>query len=442
MKIRKKQRIFIGTCEIAGCCRGLLKGLKELGADCFFCEMIPHKFSYTKLSTDHLVIKLCRFFWKKRAESSNTEDRWKYIHELCKAIIFVWALFRFDIFIYPQDTWFWDVKELKILKKFRKKVIVVCLGSPSRATFADGSDCVIGDVRGMLSTEELIRTTKVKLQRVRIIEAYADYYINLPAQAQLNKKPFISLCNIGLPVSIEKIKVQATKKKKNGVVKIVHAPSKPRVKGTKKFREIIERLKDRYEIDYVELINMPHHKVLEELMSCDFVLDQLYTDTPLSGLGAEGAWIGKPTIDCGFFADRVKEYYSEEMLPPSLYVLPEDAEGAIVRMIEDVSFRKELGEKAYRFAHTKWAVKNVANNVLRVIDGNIPAEWYVDPLQIGYPYGFGISREGLTKNIQSVIERGGERALCMEENVKLKQKYIDINKLCNSQGYVTDRNQI
>lgn len=64
-------------------------------------------------------------------------------------------------------------------------------------------------------------------------------------------------------------------------LKIVHAPSSPIIKGTPLVRAAIAKLKcEGYSFEYIELINVPNDRVLDELKNAHIVLNQFYAFVP------------------------------------------------------------------------------------------------------------------------------------------------------------------
>ena len=51
-------------------------------------------------------------------------------------------------------------------------------------------------------------------------------------------------------------------------------------------------------LEYVEIVGQPNDIVLAEIARSAFVIDQLYSDTPMAGFAAEAARLGKPAIVC------------------------------------------------------------------------------------------------------------------------------------------------
>ncbi len=83
--------------------------------------------------------------------------------------------------------------------------------------------------------------------------------------------------------------------------RILHAPSHPRAKGTDRIRLAVESLRSKgYEIEYTELTNAANAEVLAHLHECDFVIDQLYSDTPMATFAAEAADVGRPSVVGGY----------------------------------------------------------------------------------------------------------------------------------------------
>jgi hypothetical protein len=79
----------------------------------------------------------------------------------------------------------------------------------------------------------------------------------------------------------EKIEVRPEKWKSDSKLIIVHAPSSPIIKGTPLVRAAIKKLKvEGYQFQYIELLNVPHHVVLENLAKAHIVLNEFYTFVP------------------------------------------------------------------------------------------------------------------------------------------------------------------
>ncbi len=180
-----------------------------------------------------------------------------------------------------------------------------------------------------------------------------------------------------------------------------------------------------YQIEYIEITGRPHHEVIEQLASCDFVVDQVYSDTPLAGFAAEAAWFGKPAVVGGYYAEYIQKDYALEDIPPSLFCHPDKIMAAIEQLIKDENYRVELGKKAQEFVRTRWTSKEVAKRYMKIIENNIPTNWIFDPYNVYYLQGYGFPEDKSKEIIRTLIEKFGVESLCIADKPKLEQKYIE-----------------
>jgi hypothetical protein len=260
-----------------------------------------------------------------------------------------------------------------------------------------------------------------------IVDRYADCSINIPPQAYFHTKPFVSWLMVGVPQYIK-----AAAKPEPGVgkesdasVRILHAPSKPGPKGTPVIRQAIQSLKGKgHRIDYVEITGRPNREVLEELERCDFVVDEIYSDTPMAVFATEAAFAGKPTVVGGYYSRDILKDVPQECIPPSLFCHPNDLEKSIEKMVSDKIYREALGKKAFDFVRTHWSAETVAARYLRIIQGNIPEAWLYDPYRIGYLHGCGLPEEKAREMIRGFIAAAGPGALCLQDKPELVRSFI------------------
>ena len=229
---------------------------------------------------------------------------------------------------------------------------------------------------------------------------------------------------IGIPTTFNNT---ASKEKiTNDKIKILHAPSKAGPKGSSIFRKIINELIDeKYPIEYKEVSNVPNSEVLKLISECDFVLDELYSDTPMAVFASEAASLGKPAVVGGYYSKIMTHDIPSRYLPPSCFVLPENIKEAIVRLITDKEYRINLGINAKRFVTENWAAEKVAQKYMDIIAGITPGDWFYDPYNIDYLYGVGLSEENAKKNIRVVLNKGGIEYVCRtakpEHEKKMKE---------------------
>ena len=263
-------RIFIGIGETSGFYRRLYKGLCEKDITCFYALLNSNKHNYQGVISDNFITKRCRRYYDLASKQNNKIIQlcFKIIANLYKLLVFIWSFISFDTFIFTQCRCFWGISELVLYHLFRKKTIIVGLGSATRYPFADGND-IKGIISGkQLSTEEdIIEKLKEKKKLIGKIEKYVDYFINLPAQAQIGNREFINLGQIGLPMDFTILDNDYNAKDINDdkKIRILHAPSYVGVKGSDEFRDIIHSLKNQYDIEYIEITGKTNAEVLEEI---------------------------------------------------------------------------------------------------------------------------------------------------------------------------------
>jgi hypothetical protein len=257
--------------------------------------------------------------------------------------------------------------------------------------------------------------------QLKVIEQNSDYVLAAPFTSQFLEKPFINHFSIGLPFKIKKDSLAVKAVDENNPVRILHSPSKPLAKGTFEIRNAIETLKCKgYKIDFIEVINQPNQVVIEELQKCDFIIDQLYSDTPLAGFATEAAFYGKPAVVGGYGWELLKTLLPHHIFPPSEICHPHDLELAIIKLIEDKDYRNQLGEEARRFVFENWEAKIVADKFIRIFSDEVDPEWLIHPSTINYVSGVGISEADAKNLVGQIINQGGVEALSLSGNKRLQ----------------------
>ena len=100
-------RVLIGLVEVAGYYRGLKEGFDELGIECTFLNLAPHPFDYGG-SDPSTLARWIRSLSRRRsrlAGRSAVRRLWYGGWQLLlQALLFVWALFRHDVFIFAFNS--------------------------------------------------------------------------------------------------------------------------------------------------------------------------------------------------------------------------------------------------------------------------------------------------------------------------------------------------
>jgi hypothetical protein len=420
-------RIFIGPSEIAGIASGLRHGFLACGVDADVVVARPHSFGYEQRQRLGL-----NGLWQYVGMLRNRYSRGLLagalgiVHGALKWLVFIRALFAYDAFIYLFSKTITNTRlELMLMRAFRKRLIFVYVGSDIRPPYIGA----IGQtfVASQRAHERLLRRARRVKQRVAVHERYADYIVNSPSTAQFHQQRFINWFSLGVPRHLTMDATILLPTQVHQRIRILHAPSKPLTKGTPIILEIIERLKAKgYDIDLVMIQNMPNSAVLEELSRCDFIVDEMYSDTPMAIFATEAAYFSKPAVIGGYFSDDVSDYIHREDIPPSMFVLPEHVEAAIERLIVDVEFRHTLGCQAKKFIDEHWSAKSVAGRYLRLIQGDVPDAWWFYPERVLYTFGCGVASERMVTLLRSFVGHCGLSALQLSHNPGLERRFAEL----------------
>lgn len=419
MKEANNRSVFIGLKEIAGFYSHLNKGLQELGIKSTFICLTSHPFQYGGDEIPNIFVAFCKKISNKSTNSIFLGALKILFIQICKIPIFIWSIIHFKTFIFSQGESFFYLIDLPILKILRKNIIFLFHGSEIRPPYIGGYYQYKNLSRRCLN----LLTYFYKI-RVYLSELFVNTIISHPGYGQFHSKRFIKFLIIGIPIPHTFHDIE--KRKKNNQINILHSPSNPLQKGTPIIREVIRDLKNKgYNFSYTEISGRPHSEVLTCLNKCDFVIDQLYSDTPMAGFAAEAAAFGKPSIVCGYYSDYIRNDFREEDIPPSFFCHPDNLESAIIKFLTDESFRIDLGRKAADFVYTRWNIKEVGNRFLQIIDGDIPESWYYSPKNNLYIGGAGLADKQIKRNISLLIKQYGKKSLRLSDKPELEHMFIE-----------------
>ncbi len=432
--MKKKSKILIAPIEIAGYYANLAKGFKELGVEHDFVVYTSHSFGYGGESKRPILLRLADWFNQLRNERSFFLIKAISIIPM-RLLTYLWgitAFFQYDVFVFGfGKSLFPNNIDLPVLRFFGKKIISnLSHGSEARPPYIDGSYLSKeGELSNISEIFSLVLRNKKILTKH---QKYADLVIGAPySSSQFAKNAFINYLNLGIPIrynhsteissSHVKLEYESVEKK----IRILHSPSNPVSKGTSQITKAIENLKSKgYFIDFVLIHNRPFQEVLYEIERCDFVVDQLFSDTPMAGFATEAAWFGKPAVVGGYGLEKLRRFVPDDMWPPSKISHPDRIEEAIEELLMSKDNREKLGKAAQTFVRDKWNAVEVAKKYLCLINGEIPVGWSINPLEIEYLEGVGqpIPRTKLT--IRELTSAYGVDALQLSHRPELEALFV------------------
>ena len=424
-------KIFLGLDDTCSYYTQLQMGFKSLGIPCTLINAFPNKRYRPKHHPDFITGKIVEWIGRKTImlERGNfLRYLWIGIKGLSLLFLLLNSLPRYDVFIFSGGTTFLNSFDLWLLKFFKKKVIVVHHGSEARAPYINP---VLLKKDGDFNAKDCIKETKSMKKRLKKIERYADIIINNPNSSHLHESKFINWHCIGLPFNCP----PPFKNKNNNFLSndpciIVHAPTRPGAKGSSLIENSINSLiKDGHNIKFLKLIGQSNDEVLKAISSCDFIVDELYSDLLMASLAGEAAMFGKPAIVGMYDYKNIRASFPEkDMVPPVIVCSPEDVKQAIQKLIIDKEFRVHMGKQAKDFIQKQWSSEEVAKRFLLLIKNEIPETWWFDPQNILRLHGWGITEIKLKERLRDIINTYGLSALQLSHNPVLEQAFLDFSR--------------
>jgi hypothetical protein len=287
------KKIFIGFNNSAGYGSRLLKGFRKAGiaADLYIEGFHPFDFEDSS-------VKVIR----------NPKSRW--MQRFYTRYLLLKCLFKYDAFIFVSiKTFIKDYKDLKVLRFFRKKTVMILIGcdvqqpelvkNAPNIAYSSCNECVqeYKDFVGCVPETKPLRTRK--------IEANVDYIMTDRALAHNLKREYIQTYQ---PINIEEFD-NPEPEAVNKVPVILHAPSNPGYKGTKYFLSAVERLKEEFDFEYRLVKDVKIGELYEEIKKADLIVDQLIQ-----------GWFGLLPLEAMMFGKPVVCYMREDLM----YDMPAD----------------------------------------------------------------------------------------------------------------------
>lgn len=424
-----KKKIFIGPSEVSGYYSKLAKGLREIGYDVSFFVRFRHKSGYP-IENKLFALKLHRIISDKRISIQDNQFIKKIffagVQWIFEGGLFVYFILTHRVFIFTfMETYFRSGIDLRILKLFNKRMIMVSNGSDLRPPYL-GNAWLSDDNKSNEMIEIISKKKKLYLKKV---EKYVDIIVGGILRCHFLEKPFIERSFMGRPVETIENNNNFLPSKHNSakeIITILHAPSARNVKGTDEIIRAVENIKAKgFRVNLEIAEHLLNSQVLESIKSCDIVIDQLYSDILLPAVSSEAAMYGKAVLIAGYELDVLKKILPRELVPPVYTCKPEEIEDAIIELVTDENLREKVARNLNYFIKTKYDYRNVASNYKKIIENEIPKQWYIDPYENKYVHGVGLNKDTLRKKIGDLIIERGIGALQIEDKPLLKQKFID-----------------
>lgn len=423
----RKLNISIAPIEISGFYRQLQIGLASHGHSVTFYNLFPD--SYSKVENAHcspitlaMLRKANRSVEKYRGSTSVIPATFYKIEFIfCTFWLFLQSVIRTDVYIFAWGMSFIPLNvDLLILKLLRKKTIcIIGHGSEARPPYLGNTGPELPDESISFSKlEQIKKQTKRVKRNVSRIERWAGVVVALPTTAHFLKKPFVNFYTLGIPSNPNVYPAQLHSFRNRDAISIVHAPSKPEVKGTILIREAIETIQREFaNVSYQEVTGVSNSEVLQIFRNSDLIIDQTWSDIPMAMIGIEAASMGIPSITFGNALEIWLPFVKKFDFPIDGYSSPSDLICSIRRLLKSENLRRELAVKQQEFVLKHWNRNLVAENYMALALGTIPKDWIEFPEALHYYLGAGVSTETAKQQTLTLKNRFGPESLCLDQGI-------------------------
>lgn len=439
MNLRGK-RIFVGPYDIAGFGSRIAICLANAGAKVLFLNAEVHLYNPQFEKSERLK----KLFKGGFATASRLKTGGPLLRVAGLILAGCYKLLAFAVAcVWTQTCVFIGGKgiltnslEYLFLRLLGKQVIHIFIGTASRPRYLSGyaKDVFKDGAVDEKKLRRLARRTKRQARRIRAISRRASVVVENPLCGHFQEKPFVNYFKLGIPFDVAGLEkkigsLPTDSKRQDEKIRILHCPSRPEIKGSSQIETAIKHLIDQgLPIDFRRLTGISHSQVLREIAQCDFVVDQLFSDTPMAGFAAEASALGKAAVVGGYGWKLIEKDLQEEEIPPTATCRPEEIESTIRQLINDSGLRGTIGKKSHDFLATQWSDEAFAARFAKIISGEIPCEWMIRPEQVRYAYGVGLEEGEARRIIGALIDRFGTASLRVNHSPQLKHQLVSFAK--------------
>lgn len=270
---------------------------------------------------------------------------------------FKWAD-EFDIFHYHK-SYLWPFGlDLEYLNHKKKRFFVEFWGSDIRINELESQRNPFFEQLKLPNSKKPIKRLKFwsdKTQEVIISDNSMDIFL----------KPYFKKIHVvrqRLDTSKYKPKYPSLE---NKIPKIVHAPSKQKIKGTIFVEKAIENLKKKnLKFEYIRVENMNHREAMNIYTDADIIVDQLILGS-YGIFACEGMALGKPVI-C-YIQDTLIDTYPKTL--PIVNANPNTIENELEKLILSSKTRHVKGKASREYVQAVHDIEVVAKRLVKIYRG-------------------------------------------------------------------------
>lgn len=424
----KNLKITIGPVEIAGYGENLAAGFRQLGVDAECCFNLSYAFASSGLDGVPWAERMARKAHEVSRKGTGNFFLFRLaaraLHNLLSTVLLLRLISTRTHFISLAGNAYLGSWEWRLAGWCGCRTTVVFLGTESRPCYIGGN--VVGR-HAMAETGEIRKRVEKQKKRIRRIESLAHSVVSCEVIAHFLQRDYFDFFQIGFPrcVLTSPVTRLLEGSARGTAVKILHAPSNPVSKGTVEWRLMIEELRvEGIDIEFVELTGVSNSLVMDRIAECDFVVDELWADTPLGGLATEAGLYGKPAV-VGGYAQQQLCHMRAHGAPLDCYVPPEETKDLIRKLCIDPEFRNRSGEVARAFILDYYSAAKVAARFVKILEGSCSQKWVRSPSATSYIHGLGLPVDTLHRWLDRYVREQGTEALLLADKPALERRFTE-----------------
>lgn len=301
-------------------------------------------------------------------------------------------LYSTDIYLFQGGETFFLLKDLWLLRKLNKKVIMIHNGSETRywPAYLQLKYLTNGKAPYIPSFNDLKeKQLESTLKRIIFSEKYANIIVSTKEINLFGSRDFIHFY-VPFETGIE------VKKGNNYKIQIRHSPSNTLIKGTFLIEQTIDRLiKEGFEIEYRRLENLSHVEVIRELAQTDIFIEQL-----------GGVIHGKSSVEAMYMECIVLSDIDKKVIPqikdvPIIAVDPSSIYEKLKEVLKAPQDYMHLGKEGRVYAKKYHSPFNVVQNYIQNLEDINDPFLRVEPFYIKNKFHADSELEQKIKRIRS-----------------------------------------
>ena len=431
--MRKRiKTVFVGPQEIAGFLTRISESLADHGV-----EVTAFKQHVTEMQPK--TPNDSRVKWIYKDEITHLSKKSSLINKLrifsIKLRVVFYVIFNIDSCLYLGGKGLFGFPiEYYLYRLLGIRVVHMFVGSASRPRYlsSNAKHVINGSTQ---SVKKLASRIVRQSRRVRNFSHAASLVIENPLCGHFHKDPFVNYFKLGIPIDKNSFPPSFSKEGQSigkdfesiGKIRILHCPSKPEIKGTEKIKRVLnpETLRE-LNAELIIKTGVSRETIISELEKCDFVIDQLYSDTPLAGFAAEAAFFGKMPIVGGYGWQCIQSIMETNELPPTTMCHPDNLHDTVRSLCTQNDHGRRRATEIQNFMESgNWSTSEFAKKMLSILSGDIEKSWIFDPKLTTYKNGVGLAEEESKAIISKLINTCGLHSLRLKHIPQLEKDFCE-----------------